>query len=380
MASVSRRRGCKIWSAFFRDLDGRLRCRSTGTDIKGLALRIAQEYEQAARAKKTLRQIQKTLEGLRELVSGEVTPRATLRQVAEGWLATKRPETALATHEFYRRSVKKLLSALAQKADLPVSEITRADLIKYRNSMAALRLSARTVNQNLKVAKMLFKLARRDGLLADDPSEFVDPVKMTNAVAKRPFRLEELRALLEVADPEWRSMILFGLYTGQRLGDITRLTWANIDLPGQTIRLTTQKTNRVLSIPMAFALVRHIESLPVSDDPYAPLHPRAFGVLEAQGKTGGLSNLFADLLAQAGLRAHSSHASKGKGRSAAQELAPLSFHSLRRTATTLMHEAGIPPSVVMSFIGHDAIAVHERYVSPGEEALRKAADSLPDLG
>jgi integrase len=29
-------------------------------------------------------------------------------------------------------------------------------------------------------------------------------------------------------------MILFGLYTGQRLGDIARLTWANVDLPGQT--------------------------------------------------------------------------------------------------------------------------------------------------
>ena len=27
------------------------------------------------------------------------------------------------------------------------------------------------------------------------------------------FKLEQLRVLLEVADPEWRSMILFGLYT-----------------------------------------------------------------------------------------------------------------------------------------------------------------------
>jgi integrase len=27
---------------------------------------------------------------------------------------------------------------------------------------------------------------------------------------------------------EWRSMILFGLYSGQRLGDIAKLTWANI--------------------------------------------------------------------------------------------------------------------------------------------------------
>ena len=85
-------------------------------------------------------------------------------------------------------------------------------------------------------------------------------------------------------------MILFGLYTGQRLGDIARLTWANVDLPGQRIRLTTQKTGKTLIIPMAEPLVRHVMSLPVSDDTSSPLHPRAFCVLEAQGKTGGLSN------------------------------------------------------------------------------------------
>ena len=38
-------------------------------------------------------------------------------------------------------------------------------------------------------------------------------------------------ARLSVADDEWRSMILFGLYTGARLSDVASLTWENIDLP-----------------------------------------------------------------------------------------------------------------------------------------------------
>ncbi|MGA8659217.1 MAG: hypothetical protein WB586_24060 [Chthoniobacterales bacterium] len=33
--------------------------------------------------------------------------------------------------------------------------------------------------------------------------------------------------MVDVADPEWQSMILFGLYTGQRLGDVARLTWVS---------------------------------------------------------------------------------------------------------------------------------------------------------
>jgi integrase len=39
-----------------------------------------------------------------------------------------------------------------------------------------------------------------------------------------------VRAILNLADEEWRSMILFGLYTGQRLGDIASLRWNNVDL------------------------------------------------------------------------------------------------------------------------------------------------------
>jgi integrase len=231
---------------------------------------------------------------------------------------------------------------------------------------------------------MIFKLARRDGQIADDPAEFVDPVKVGKGVspAKRPFRLEELRALLSAADPEWKSMILFGLYTGQRLGDVARLSWANIDQPKSVVRLTTQKTGKLLIIPMAEPLLRHVESLPASDDAKAPLHPRAFRFLEAQGRTGTLSNHFADLLAQAGLRAprpHVSKNSKGTGKSVRQELCALSFHSLRHTATTLLHEAGVPAAVAQALIGHDSEKIHEHYIGIGFEALKKAADSLPDI-
>ena len=40
---------------------------------------------------------------------------------------------------------------------------------------------------------------------------------------KRGFNIEEVKAILDVADDEWRSMVLFGLYTGQRLSDIASL-------------------------------------------------------------------------------------------------------------------------------------------------------------
>lgn len=133
-------------------------------------------------------------------------------------------------------------------------------------------------------------------------------------------------------------------------------------------------------LPIAPPLRRYLEALPSSDDMKVPLHPRAFAVVERQGKSGGLSRQFIDLLAQAGIREKQVHRSQGIGRSAQRQAAGLSFHSLRRTPTTLLHEAGVPAAVVQSLIGHDSEEVHQLYVAVGKEALASAAARLPDLG
>src|SRR6266478_5306595 len=48
---------------------------------------------------------------------------------------------------------------------------------------------------------------------------------------RRPFTAAEIQSIMSVADPEWQSLIKFGLYTGQRLSDLAPLTWLH-DLHG----------------------------------------------------------------------------------------------------------------------------------------------------
>ena len=131
---------------------------------------------------------------------------------------------------------------------------------------------------------------REDDAISEDPAGTVKGVQKEAAAAKkRAFTLDELRAVLDAADPEWKSMILFGLYTGQRLADIATMRWSNVDLIKGEIRLTTRKTDKVMILPIAAPLRRYLEALPSSDDVNTPLHPRAFAVVERQGKSGGLS-------------------------------------------------------------------------------------------
>jgi integrase len=133
-------------------------------------------------------------------------------------------------------------------------------------------------------------------------------------------------------------------------------------------------------LPLAARLRKHIKSLHFTGDPSAPIHPKAFDLVERQHKTGNLSNQFADLLAATGLREKKNHKSTGKGRgSTRRDVEPLSFHSLRRTATTILHEAGVPAAVAQALIGHDSEAMHELYPSVGREALQKAAAALPEI-
>jgi integrase len=379
MASIWRNPKSRYFTACFRDASGRQRRITTKETNRRGALKIADAFERAAREQRTLGHTRRVIERLHEEISSQKIDRPTLRSFAQSWLDAKKPEVAPRTLVFYAAAINKLFEFLGPRSDAPLSEITKGDLIAFRNATAS-RTTARTANHYLKAVRMLFLAARRDTILSENPAEFVEGVRERgDAHTRQTFTLDELRSVLTVCDPEWRSMVLFGLYSGQRLSDVANLTWSNVDLERAELRLQTRKTSKRLIIPLAPPLLQHLEALPSSDNPRQPLHPRAFSLLQKEGRTATISNQFTELLALAGLRPHKGHQSTGKGRDAAREHSSLSFHSLRRTATTLLHEAGVPAAVCQALIGHDSEAIHELYVGIGWEALKGAAATLPIL-
>ena len=188
---------------------------------------------------------------------------------------------------------------------------------------------------------------------------------------------------MDAADNEWRSMIQFGLFTGMRLADVASLTWANLDTVRGELKYQSRKTAKTLILPIVGPLADHIATLTAGDDQIAPLHPRAFASLERTGKSGTLSNWFADVMADAGLRARKKHhltkSDERKGRSSAREKNALSFHCLRHTAVSLLKDAGVPAAVVMELVGHDSTQMSEHYTHVGKEALAAAAKKMPSL-
>ena len=147
-------------------------------------------------------------------------------------------------------------------------------------------MSPSTVNHGLKFARMLFGAARKEGLIAENPAEDVPILKRDTKSTRRPFTVSEVKALIATADDEWQSMILFALYSGQRLGDIATLTWEQIDLEAGEIRLQTGKTERFQKIPIPSPLLKHIQSLPNPGHEQTPCTPGRKGSLPGRARPG----------------------------------------------------------------------------------------------
>jgi integrase len=309
---------------------------------------------------------------------GQSIPTTTVRAYAHGWLAQKKPEAADCTYRAYDQVIALLLEFLKDRANQDLADLTKSDLVAFRNHYAA-KIGAGRVNFYVKVLRMFFRAAHRDGYLLENPAAYLETIRNRSKERRRPFTIEEIRSLLSIADPEWQSLIRLGLYTGQRLADLALLTWSNVDLQRDEIRLTTRKTGRRLTIPIAEPLREHLASLSASDDLGAPLHPKAFYTLQKDDRAASLSNQFVGLLSQAGFREEQTHKGRGIGRNAKRRASKLSFHSLRHTAVSLLKDAGIPQATVQELIGHDSEEMSALYTHVGREALEKAAAALPKV-
>ena len=379
MASVWKHPESKFWFACFSLPNGSRTKRSTKTTSRSDAQKIADKFEEAARNVVTEVQARKVLSDIYALTTGRNLKSTTIGDFLTQWLASKRNELSSTTTARYTQIVGQFTAHLGPRVRVDLSHLERDDIASFRDLIASSR-STGTANTTLKIIRTAFGQAKRDGLLATNPAEQVRVLKSKpTGTERRAFTLAELKRVLDVAEAEMKGLIIFGLYTGQRLGDLARLTWQNLDLQRAELSFVTGKTGRQQIIPLAHPLTRYLHSLPASDKPTQPIFPKASAVVLREQRSGSLSNKFYDVLVAAGIAPKRSHKATGRGRSGKRLLNDLSFHALRHTATSLMKNAGVSSAIVQEFIGHDSPAISANYTHIETSALRKAAESLPDV-
>jgi integrase len=375
LASIHRHPNSPFWHCCI-NVPGRQLFRSTKQTDRRNALEFARKLESLMRGNApTEIQARKILADLYEIRTGERLPGSTAKTFFTSWASNKALETSDSTGVHYAQVVRTFIESLGKRSEADLSMLTPRDVISFRDALAK-RVSASTANQAVKIVRMALKDAQAARLVSENVAAGVRRAKTSgNRASRRPFTLDELRRILRIAGGEWRNLILFGLYTGQRLGDIAKFTWRNVDLERGELAFVTRKTKRRQLVPLAGPLQKLLEHSDTGDNPGQPLFPKAF----TAKRSGTLSNQFYEILVSAGLAAPRSHRANGKGRQARRKLSEISFHALRHTATSLMKNAGISPAIVADLIGHDSPAISAHYTHIEESAKRRAIESLPDL-
>jgi len=93
----------------------------------------------------------------------------------------------------------------------------------------------------------------------------IDKAK-SDAVSKKPFTLDQVRRLLDLAQGEVKTLAYLAAFTGARLGDCVRFRWDWIDFDTREIRFTPHKTlhtsGKEVEVPLMPELAAHLKTLP----------------------------------------------------------------------------------------------------------------------
>lgn len=357
--------------------------RSTKSKNKRQAVEICRAWQKAA---KLGRDGNLTPEAARAVIAAgvadvfaaanrEALPSSAVRQWCKTWLDSKAIEIEKSTHDRYKRIMERFLSCLGAAANKNVAGLRATEIANFRDHEAR-KLSRGTANLSLKVLRVCLSEAVRQGLLTVNPAAGV-PVLKKGEAKRRAFTIAEIKRILATCsdDVEWRGLVLFGLYLGQRLGDLARLSWRAVNIERGEIAFTARKTGRRVVLPLVKPLTDYLAALPANDDPDASIFP----IASSAKRTGSLSNKFHELLVSAGLVEPRGHEKTANGRDSTRASSEISFHSLRHSAVTFLKAAGVSDALAREVVGHESASVSRHYTHLETADLRRAMRKMPDV-
>lgn len=248
-------------------------------------------------------------------------------------------------------------------ASAPARVRTRAgsaQAVRAADTTRAQRARRSTANRVLTVLRAALSLAFREGLVPDDAAwRRVQPFRGADAPRVRFLTDAEAVRLANAAAPDFRPMIVAGLLTGCRWGELVELRAGNFIPEAGVLLVSAGKTGRgrrVVLSPEGVAFFRERAAGKRSDDPLLPRQDGCPWGKSAQARP------MRDACAKAGIEP------------------AVSFHLLRHVHAARLAREGVPMSLIAAQIGNsEAIcAKHYAHLSPSfvAEGIRAAFSPL----
>ena len=253
-----------------------------------------------------------------------------------------------------RTDYEKYLKVIAKEfGDFPLAGLAereaRAVFLRWRNEVA--KRSRRAADYGWSILARVLSWGLDQGLVAANPCEKGGRLYQANR-AEKIWSEEDEAAFMAAASPQMRLAVMLALWTGQREGDVLRVTWAAYD--GQSIKFTQSKTRARPKVKVGAPLKALLDVTP-------PRAPQI--VTNDEGRP----------FTSSGFRASFRKTQKRAG------ITGLTFHDLRGTAVTRLAVAGASEMEIAAITGHAVSDVRSildrnyfgRVAELGESAITK---------
>ncbi len=240
--------------------------------------------------------------------------------------------------------------------EMRLDTINASDIKTYRSRKLTDGYKDKTVNNHMTVFYKLMGEACEDGYI-----RFVPRIKALKTAPPEGVYLtdDECKALLEAAEPEWRTMILVALQTGLRQGELLGLQWGDINLELGYLhvqrsisrgRIGTPKSNKHRTVPLSNDVMEALKAYRHNRGPWVFCDRNGEFLTDGQCRRP-----LQRAMKAAGIK-------KPRGHN--------SWHLLRHTFASRLVQSGVSIMNVQRYLGHADVRITMRYAHLSPEIKR----------
>jgi integrase len=284
---------------------------------------------------------------------GRARQAATLAAFCESYLAG-RTDLKASTRIAYGTARDRIVSFFG--ADRPLRDITEGDADSFAVHLRG-KFAQATMGRTIRVAKQLFRAARRRKLIHENPFADVKDPPQTNESRKAFITLDDTARVLKACpDAEYRLIVALSRFGGLRCPSETlALKWGDVDVEKNRIRVTSPKTEHHPG-----QAERWIPLFPELRPLLAEVFERAepgseYVIAKYRDVKKNFRTRFLRIIRRAGLTPW-----------------PKPFHNLRASRETEL-AAVYPLHVVTAWLGNSALIAQKHYLKVRDEDFERAA-------
>ena len=250
---------------------------------------------------------------------------------------------ASATILAYGKDIEQLVEYLIKAGRVDPSSVETPDLQAFMQKLADENYTPKSISRKTNSTKTFFKFLKSSNLTANDPATGLLHPKFENKPPRILSKME-YRALRDAARSDIRMLAVIEilLQTGIRIGELAKLSVADLDLDNLTLHVPPFEDTRERTIPLNKSAADAVRN-------YLPLRPKTPNHALFVTKTGR------PLLIR-NIRTAIDRYFKLAG------IKDAKLNDLRHTWVAFQLQAGVPMTMVSKLAGHKRLSTTEKYL------------------